>query len=97
MRIIESITIRRATSSDQNAIERLAALDSSVAPQGELLLAEADGVAVAAVELASGVAIADPFEPSADLVDLLRLRAAREGAAYDRKRRFLLRLLPRTA
>ena len=46
------------------------------------------------VELDTGAAIADPFRPSGDLVDLLRLHARGERRSA---RRALGRLLPRAA
>ena len=49
---------------------------------------------MAAVEVDSGAAIADPFRPSADLVELLRLHARGERRP---SRRALGRLLPRVA
>jgi hypothetical protein len=89
-----TLTIRHATASDVEAIERLAALDSASAPPGEWLLAEIGSELWAAVEYGSGAAIADPFRASGDLVELLRLRtAARRQARPERRRR----LIPRAA
>ena len=70
-----SVLIRAARGSDGPALHRLAALDSTVVPAGALLVAEADGELVAARALTSGAVIADPFRPTADVVDLLALRA----------------------
>ncbi|HWH93957.1 MAG TPA: hypothetical protein VNT03_08845 [Baekduia sp.] len=70
------MTIRTALPDDSRAIARLAALDSARVPAGPLLLAEIDGEPWAAIALSSGRAIADPFRPTAALVDLLRRRAA---------------------
>lgn len=70
-----AISIRRATAADEAAIRRLAVLDSAPAPRGELLIAEVAGEPRAALELSSGVAVADPFRPTAELIELLRLRA----------------------
>lgn len=69
------IVIRRADASDARALHRLAALDEAPAPHAgpEVLVAEVAGRIVAAVD--GDRAIADPFEPTAPLVDLLRLRA----------------------
>jgi hypothetical protein len=72
-----SLTIRSATTADQFAIRRLAVLDSASPPPGEVLLAEMDGELWAALSVENGAAIADPFRPSADIVDLLRFRAGR--------------------
>ena len=68
------ITIRPARPADSDALRRLAALDSQRVPAGEVLVAEVAGELVAALSPAG--AIADPFRPTADVVDLLRLRSA---------------------
>jgi hypothetical protein len=60
---------------DAPALERLAALDSAAPPREPVLLAYRDGRAIAAVSMADGRAVADPFEPSAEAVELLRIRA----------------------
>ncbi len=72
-----SLTIRRAGVADSGALVRLAALDSAKPPAGDSLVAEVGGELWAAIEIESGAAIADPFRPSADLVELLRFRARR--------------------
>jgi hypothetical protein len=58
------------------AIERLAQLDSARRPAGPVLVAAVGGEPVAAVPLDGGPAIADPFQRTAALVSLLDLRAA---------------------
>jgi hypothetical protein len=70
-----SLTIRTATTADRFAIRRLAVLDSASPPTGEVLLAEMNGELWAAVSVGTGDAIADPFRPSADIVELLRVHA----------------------
>jgi hypothetical protein len=70
-----SLTIRHATSADDSALRRLAALDSSRVPSGELLVAELDGQLVVALSVDTGAAIADPFEHTAAIVDSLRAQA----------------------
>ena len=92
----ERVTIRRATEADRATLERLAALDSAATPTGEVLLAVVDGQALGAVEVASGAAIADPFRPTAELVEQLSLRARRLRAATN-PRRPRLRWAYRTA
>jgi hypothetical protein len=67
----DTITIRRASPAEA-AVARLAQLDSAPAPAGELLAAEVDGELRAAVSLTDGAAIADPFERTVELVELLR-------------------------
>ena len=76
------LTIRRAYADDAIEIGRLAQLDSAVTPSGAVLVAESGGRIVAALDLERGAAIADPFVPTAHVVELLRLhasRAAHEG------------------
>jgi hypothetical protein len=75
----QTVVIRAARGADGEALERLAQLDSATLPTGDLLVAEADGRLVAAFEPESGVSIADPFRPTADVVDLLALRARLNG------------------
>jgi hypothetical protein len=71
---IDPIIIRNAHEGDSGAIERLAALDSKRLPAGPFLLAEVDGEARAAFSVSDGIAVADPFYPSAKLVELMRVR-----------------------
>jgi hypothetical protein len=71
---MDTITIRRANPAEA-AVARLAQLDSAPAPAGELLAAEVDGELRAAVSLTDGSAIADPFERTVELVELLRAHA----------------------
>ncbi|MET0510731.1 MAG: hypothetical protein ABW135_03495 [Thermoleophilaceae bacterium] len=70
------ITVRRSVSADRAELERLAALDSASPPRGPALVAESDARMIAALLLGSGRTIADPFEPTAEIVALLELRAA---------------------
>jgi hypothetical protein len=92
-----NLTIRRATAADASAVRRLAALDSAFPPTGELLLAEMGDELWAAISVDTGAAVADPFHPSRDLVELLRFRAERLNG-HERPRRGLrAHLLPRAA
>jgi hypothetical protein len=93
----KTLTIRRADSSDTVALYRLAALDSASPPTGRALLAEVGGELWAAIEIDSGAVIADPFRPSGELVDLLRLQVSLDGRPGRTERRVLGRLLPRAA
>jgi hypothetical protein len=70
-----TLRIRQAGHSDTAALERLAALDSSVAPEGDVLLAEVGDELWAAFSLQDGHHIADPLRPSADAVLILGQRA----------------------
>ena len=72
----EQVTVRPARSSDRAALARLASLDSGTAPGGPALLAESGTRILAALPLGAGRPIADPFEPTAELVALLALRRA---------------------
>lgn len=91
-----TLTIRRASGSDAVALQDLAALDSSAAPHGDVLVAEVGADLWAAVEVESGAAVADPFRPTADLVELLRFRADAIRGERRAERRFG-GLLPRLA
>ena len=63
-------------SEPDEAIERLAQLDSARRPAGPVLVAAVGGEPVAALPLDGGPAIADPFQRTAALVSLLELRVA---------------------
>jgi hypothetical protein len=96
---MKNVTVRRSASGDELELGRLAALDSASPPRGPALIAEADSRMLAALPLGSGRAIADPFEPTAELVALLELRRAQidsAGAHSDRpgRLRALLRGRP---
>jgi hypothetical protein len=69
------LTIRHATAADFPALERLAALDSRRIPTGELFVAEAEGRLLAATSLDTGAIVADPFEHTASIVEVLRVHA----------------------
>jgi hypothetical protein len=71
-----AVLIRRASRDDTRDIDRLAELDERALPQGERLVGVLDGRVVAALDVASGTAIADPFVPTQGVVELLGLRAA---------------------
>ncbi len=70
-----TLTIRPATPADAPVLADLAGLDSAHPLDGDVLLAEAAGRAVAAVAVGSGRAVADPFEHTAGAVAVLRVRA----------------------
>jgi hypothetical protein len=90
--------IRFAGADDSGAaadVARLATLDSVAhSPAAPYIIAERDGLAVAARSLSEGVTVANPFLPTADAVALLALRAEQvHGALPSRRswRRPLLR------
>nr|MDQ3093469.1 hypothetical protein [Actinomycetota bacterium] len=70
----EVVTVRRAEAADRAALERLAGRDNNPVPTGEVLLAAVDGEVRAALSLDGATVVADPFRPTAELVELLRLR-----------------------
>jgi hypothetical protein len=75
------VTVRLARPADESGLARLAALDSATPLEGPALIAEADSRLIAAVPLGPGRPIADPFEPTAELLDLLELRRAQLAQA----------------
>ena len=93
-----NITVRYSAASDLSELARLAALDSASPPRGPALIAEADSRMLAALPLGSGRPIADPFEPTAEIVELLRLRADQletgERSGLRDRLRSLLRIRP---
>lgn len=95
-----TVVIRTAVATDADALRRLAALDSARLLAGEIIVAETDGALHAAYSLDETRAIADPFVPTAGLVELLRTRARllRGGSARRTRApgRLGLRLLARS-
>jgi hypothetical protein len=93
---MHNVTVRRSASGDASALARLAALDSASPVRGPALIAEADSRMLAALPLGAGRPIADPFEPTAELVALLELRRSQiESADSTSRRPRLLRSLLR--
>jgi len=72
---IRSVTLRFAGAADEDALRRVAQLDSAAPPQQPILLAEVGGQLLAALSVVDGTVVADPFHRTADLVVLLRARA----------------------
>ena len=70
------ITIRRAHPEEPGVL-RIAALDSARVPTSPLLVAEVDGQVRAVRSIHRSESIADPFFPTADLVELLDVHAER--------------------
>jgi hypothetical protein len=70
----ERLVLRRSGPQDAAVLTRLAQLDAAPRPTGAVLVAELEGEIVAAVPFEGGRAIADPFRPTAELVELLRTR-----------------------
>ena len=96
------VVIRRATTADAPALARLGELDGDRrvgallarhAAHHDVLIAEVDGRLEAALSLNDGLAVADPFRPSAVNAELLALRARQLGGAAPRDRHARLRVL----
>ena len=92
----DAVVLRPARSDDDAALRDLAALDSSRLGSGPHLLAEVGGELRAAVSVDDGLAVADPFHPTATHVALLRAQAESLRPAHTTRRRGRrrLRLLP---
>lgn len=83
----QPLTIRAATPDDAGTLRRLAELDGATPLAGPVLLAELDGMPVAAAPLETGSVAADPCQHSADAVQMLMLRryqphAPRPGTSH---------------
>jgi hypothetical protein len=89
------ITIRPARSADASALAKLAALDSAEVPSLPVLIAEVTGQVRAAVSLHDGAAIADPFNHTAGMLQLLHARAAQLHRQYPVPRRHFSTVLRR--
>jgi hypothetical protein len=72
----QDVELRLCRVADDPQLERLAALAECPLPHGRLVIAATRGQIVAALPLAGGPALRDPFARTADLVPLLELRAA---------------------
>jgi len=69
------VVIRDAVPGDEPALSRLAALEGRARLCGDVLVATVRGAIRAAIAVRGGEVVVDPFQPSADLAALLRLRA----------------------
>ncbi len=73
--------IQLRLSACRDELERLAALSDRSARDGDWLVADLDGVPVAAVSLEDGTTVYDPFRPTSQVVSLLELRRKQVLAA----------------
>ena len=80
-----SLSLRPATSADDGAVAYLSELDEAERLTGSVLVAFHGDRAVAAMSLDDGRTVADPFTRTADVVDLLRLRARQERSGSARR------------
>jgi hypothetical protein len=76
----QTISLRVATDRDATVIEKLSALDSKPALHAPAVVALVDGRPVAAASLSDASVVADPFVPTADVVELLQARVAASAA-----------------
>jgi hypothetical protein len=82
----EPVLLRLARVQDDDALDRLAQLEGRPRLTGRHVVAEIGGVVVAALPLAQGPALADPFRPTAHLIPLLELRAGQLARDHARPR-----------
>jgi hypothetical protein len=82
------VVIRHARADEAEAVIALAQLDSSRAPRGDVLVADVKGELWAAVSLADGHTVANPFRPSGELAFRVSERARElRGVGRDSARR----------
>ena len=86
---ISRITIRESSPTDYVALVRVAGRDSKELPAGPMLVAEVRGEIHAAISIATGTVIADPFRRTADNISLLRSRREQLGSGRTGRRRAL--------
>ena len=70
------VTIRFCGPADERALRWLARRDTARPLEGTILAAMVEDEPLAALCLETGRVVADPFSPTAGLVDVLRARAA---------------------
>ena len=81
--MLNELVLRADRPTDEQALRQLAALDSVRPIKGRALLAEVDGRAVAAIGIDDGKVVADPFEHTAEVVEILKVRAERLEAKHE--------------
>ena len=74
---LHEMVLRADRPTDESTLRRLAALDSKRPLRNRALIAEVDGRAVAAIDVQDGRVVADPFVPTSEVVELLKVRADR--------------------
>ena len=80
-----SLSLRHATAADGRAVAYLAELDEAERLTGSVLVAFDGDRPVAAMSLDDGRTVADPFTRTANVVDLLRVRARQERSGASRR------------
>jgi hypothetical protein len=76
---VNAVEIRPATPADAAGLRDLAERDSARVPSGRVVIALSCGAVRAAVSIDTGETIADPFVPTADMVDALTALARDDG------------------
>jgi hypothetical protein len=84
---LASVAIRLVDADRDGALARVAARDSAELPPAPWLVAEVEGEALAALSVANGELVADPFSRTAELGALLELRALQLRGRAGRRRR----------
>jgi hypothetical protein len=90
--VMTPVLVRPARAVDAADLAALATLDSAAPLTGDVLLAVSGGAVAAAMSLDTGAVVADPFVPTAHLVELLRTAA--RPAPQRRRRLAALPLRP---
>jgi hypothetical protein len=79
--VSQPLTLRPAREGDARVLSELAQLDSARPLHGDVLLAETESGPLAALELATGRTVADPFRRTSESVGLLHTFARAAGIA----------------
>ncbi len=87
----EAVTLRLCCVGDDDTLDRLAILEGVPVPKGRHVVAEIGGRVVAAMPLAGGRPLGDPFRFTEHLFPLLELRAAQLTGEPPRRRLLALR------
>jgi hypothetical protein len=82
-----NLVVRRGRTADIDALVALAAVDSARPLSGPTVVAELGGHIVAAISQYDGRVVADPFVPTADIVEMLRVHTAGGRSTAARPRR----------
>jgi hypothetical protein len=92
------VTIRRLrdNAADRVDLDQLAQRDSRPPVEGPALVAEVEGRILAAISLADGTVVADPFSRTSELRSLLELRAG-QLRRRQRRERSVVHLRPARA
>jgi len=88
---LHDMVLRADRPTDDMILRRLAALDSTRPIRGRALVAEVEGRPVAAIGISDGRVVADPFEHTAEVVELLKVRAERMEPRVERRQSLMRR------